>query len=104
MATSNWRSKRRSDDSREKLAIAAVRQGNVEIVEAAYQRLRRFDSLSFLYLVTGNMDKLRKMAKIAELRSDALSLFQNTLYLGDVEARVKLLRDMGQRLFYASTP
>ena len=26
--------------------------------------------LSFLYLITGNIDKLRKMLKIAEMRAD----------------------------------
>ena len=32
----------------------------------AYQRTKNFERLSFLYLVTGNMEKLRKMTKIGE--------------------------------------
>ena len=34
----------------------------------AYQRTKNFERLSFLYLITGNIDKLRKMLKIAEMR------------------------------------
>lgn len=30
----------------------------------AYQRTKNFDRLSFLYLITGNMEKLKKMIKI----------------------------------------
>ena len=31
-----------------------------------YQRIKNFDRLSFLYLITGNNEKLRKMLKICE--------------------------------------
>ena len=53
------------------------------------------ERLSFLYVITGNIDKLRKMLKIAEMRSDVMSRFHNALYLGDVAERVKLLTDAG---------
>lgn len=33
----------------------------------AYQRTKNFDRLSFLYLITGNMEKLKKMIKIGEM-------------------------------------
>ena len=33
----------------------------------AYQRTKNFDKLSFLYLLTGNLEKLRKMMKIGEI-------------------------------------
>ena len=39
---------------------------HVKVVEMAYQRTKNFDRLSFLYLITGNMDKLKKMIKIGE--------------------------------------
>ena len=29
-----------------------------------YQRMKSFDRLSFLYLITGNVEKLRKMLKV----------------------------------------
>ena len=32
----------------------------------AYQRTKNFDRLSFLYLITGNMEKLKKMTKIGQ--------------------------------------
>lgn len=63
-----------------------------------YQRTKNFDKLSFLYLITGNLDKLRKMTKIAEIRKDISSQFLGALYLGDVEDRVKLLKSCDQTL------
>merc|ERR1719174_3686053 len=62
----------------------------------AYQRTKDMESLSFLYLITGNTEKLRKMLKIAEMREDVMSRFHNSLYLGDVAERVKLLSEAGQ--------
>ena len=51
-------------DCWEKLGEAALLQGNHQIVEMAYQRTKNFDKLSFLYLITGNLEKLKKMMKI----------------------------------------
>ncbi|CAG8565874.1 7824_t:CDS:10 [Paraglomus occultum] len=84
------------EDCWNKLSAEALRQGNYQIVEMAYQRVKNFDRLSFLYLATGNMDKLRKMMKIAELRNDNMSRFHNSLFLGDVEERIRLLKEFGQ--------
>ena len=61
-----------------------------------YQRTKNFDKLSFLYLITGNLEKLMKMMKISEIRKDTSGQFQNSLYLGDVEERVKILSGCGQ--------
>lgn len=80
----------------DRLAEAALLQGNHQVVEMAYQRTKNFDKLSFLYLVTGNLDKLRKMMKIAEIRKDTSAQFKNSLYLGDVQERVKILRNSDQ--------
>jgi len=79
----------------QKLATEALKQGNHQIVEMAYQRTKDMERLSFLYLITGNIDKLRKMLKIAEVRTDTMSRFHNALYLGDVEQRVTLLQEVG---------
>ena len=57
-----------------------------------YQRTKNFDKLSFLYLITGNLEKLRKMMKIAEIRKDSSGQFQTALYLGDVSERIKVLK------------
>jgi len=79
-----------------RLGLEALRQGNQQIVEMVYQRTKNFDSLSFLYLITGNTTKLKKMLKIAEMRNDVMSRFNNALMLGAVEERVKILAEMGQ--------
>ena len=39
---------------------------SVQVVEMAYQRTKNFDKLTFLYLITGNIEKLKKMLKIGE--------------------------------------
>eukprot|EP01116_Phalansterium_solitarium_P014778 TRINITY_DN325_c0_g2_i1.p1 TRINITY_DN325_c0_g2~~TRINITY_DN325_c0_g2_i1.p1 ORF type:complete len:1233 (+),score=516.79 TRINITY_DN325_c0_g2_i1:73-3771(+) len=83
-------------DAWHRLGVAALRQGNHQIVEMSYQRTKNFERLSFLYLITGNIDKLRKMLKISEMRGDANGRFHNSLYLGDVAERVRLLEEVGQ--------
>ncbi|KAK1287208.1 Coatomer subunit alpha-1 [Acorus calamus] len=86
-----------------RLGIEALRQGNTGIVEYAYQRTKNFERLSFLYLVTGNREKLSKMLKIAEIKNDVMGQFHNALYLGDVHERVKILENVGHLpLAYAS--
>merc|ERR1719487_2745259 len=57
---------------------------------------RAFDSLTFLYLLTGNRVKLKKMRLIVERYSDVMSRYQNALLCGEVEERVKILAEMGQ--------
>lgn len=84
-------------DCWERLGEAALLQGNHQVVEMAYQRTKNFDRLSFLYLITGNLEKLRKMMKIAEIRKDTSSHYQTALYLGDVNERVRILKNCGQR-------
>ena len=87
----------------EKLGEAALWQGNQQIVEMAYQRTKNFEKLTFLYLVTGNFEKLRKMMKIAEIRRDSSAQFVDAIYLGDVEERVKLLKSCGQKTLAFTT-
>ena len=78
-----------------KLGVEALRQGNHQVVEAAYQKTKNFERLSFLYLITGNIDKLSKMLHIATLRQDPMGRFHNALYLGNVGERVNVLREAG---------
>jgi coatomer protein complex subunit alpha (xenin) len=84
------------DDAWRQLGVEALRQGNHEVVEMSYQKTKEFDRLSFLYLLTGNTDKLRKMLKISEMRGDVMSRFHNALYLGDAEERVRVFEASGQ--------
>ncbi|KAK0552131.1 hypothetical protein OC846_001802 [Tilletia horrida] len=87
----------------ERLGAAALKQGNHKVVERAYQKTKNFAKLSFLYLITGNRDKLGKMGVIAAKRNDLMSRFHNALYLGDVEQRVAVLREAGMSpLAYAA--
>ncbi|KAF8567633.1 hypothetical protein P879_06803 [Paragonimus westermani] len=81
----------------ERLGELALRHGNHQIVEMAYQRTKNFDKLTFLYLITGNLDKLEKMMKIAEIRKDSSSHYQIALLLGNVAERIKVLRNGGQK-------
>ena len=83
------------DESWNRLANQALKQGNFKIVEACYQRTKNFDRLSFLYLATGHTEKLSKMLKISESRGDQMSRFNNALYLGNVATRVQTLKDVG---------
>ncbi|CAH0555045.1 unnamed protein product [Brassicogethes aeneus] len=80
----------------DELAEAALWQGNHQVVEMCYQRTKSFEKLSFLYLVTGNLDKLVKMTKIAEIRKARSSQYHGALLLGDLKERVKVLKDSKQ--------
>jgi coatomer protein complex subunit alpha (xenin) len=84
-----------SQDNWQQLGAEALRQGNYHVVEMAYQRTKDMERLSFLYLIAGNTDKLRKMLKIAEMRTDIMSCFHNSLYLGEIGERIKLLIQAG---------
>ncbi|KAK2803202.1 hypothetical protein FQN50_007069 [Emmonsiellopsis sp. PD_5] len=77
-----------------RLGSEALAHGNHQTVEMTYQKQRNFDKLSFLYLATGDQEKLTRMAKISEHRGDFTSQFQNALYLGDVENRIQMFKDI----------
>ncbi|KAL8937067.1 MAG: hypothetical protein Q9216_004616 [Gyalolechia sp. 2 TL-2023] len=79
-----------------RLGSEALAHGNHQTVEMAYQKLRAFDKLSFLYLSTGDQEKLARMAKIAEHRGDFTSRFQNSLYMdsSDVDNRLALFKEI----------
>lgn len=78
----------------ERLGSEALAHGNHQLVETAYQKLKQFDKLSFLYLATGDQAKLARMGKIAEHRGDFTSRFQNALYLGDVTDRIEMFKEL----------
>lgn len=83
-------------ESWDRLGQAALMQGNHQVVEMCYQRTKNFDKLSFLYLITGNLEKLKKMNKIAEIRKDVSAQYQGALLLGDVKERISILKNCGQ--------
>lgn len=61
----------------------------------SYQRTKDFDRLSFLYLITGDTEKLRKMLKISNMRQDIMGRYHNALLLGDAAERVAVLEESG---------
>ena len=77
------------------LGSEALRQGNHQVVEMSYQRTKDFDRLSFLYLITGDTEKLRKMLKIASMRGDIMGRYHNALLLGDASERIHILEESG---------
>jgi coatomer protein complex subunit alpha (xenin) len=77
------------------LGSEALRQGNHQVVEMSYQRTKDFDRLSFLYLITGDTEKLRKMLKISNMRGDIMGRYHNALLLGDAAERVAVLETSG---------
>jgi coatomer protein complex subunit alpha (xenin) len=77
------------------LGSEALRQGNHQVVEMSYQRTKDFDRLSFLYSITGDTEKLRKMLKIANMRGDIMGRYHNALLLGDAAERVSVLEASG---------
>jgi len=77
------------------LGSEALRQGNHQVVEMSYQRKKDFDRLSFLYMLTGDSEKLRKMLKISNMRNDIMGRYHNALLLGDAAERVAVLEASG---------
>ncbi|CCX30812.1 Similar to Coatomer subunit alpha; acc. no. P53622 [Pyronema omphalodes CBS 100304] len=77
-----------------RLSTEALNQGNHQVVEMCYQRLKNLDKLSFLYLLTGDADKLTRMARIAESRNDPTAILTNSIYSGDVEARIQMFKEI----------
>lgn len=84
------------NDSFKRLGAEALRQGNLEVFELCLQRTKDLERLAFLYVITGNFEKLAKVGKIAESRGNLGARFQIAMMLGDVEGRVSVLRDCGQ--------
>lgn len=78
------------------LGEEALRQGDLACLESAYQKTKNFEKLAFLYLTTGQMDKLSKMLEIARHRQDIMGRFHTALYLGDVDERVAVLKEAEQ--------
>jgi coatomer protein complex subunit alpha (xenin) len=82
-------------ESWQRLSLEALKQGNAQIVEMAYQKTRNLDRLAFLYLITGNLTKLSKMQRIAQNRKDKQRLFNTAINRGDIEQRVEVLAETG---------
>ncbi|KAJ5882803.1 coatomer subunit alpha [Penicillium subrubescens] len=89
---------RRIDDPSywDRLGPQALAHGNHKTAEMTYRKQRNFKKLSFLYLATGNQEKLSRMAQMSKLRGDFVGRFQNAIYRGDVVDRIQLLKKVDQ--------
>ncbi|CAI4305480.1 BGN_3a_G0007250.mRNA.1.CDS.1 [Saccharomyces cerevisiae] len=79
----------------ERLIQEALAQGNASLAEMIYQTQHSFDKLSFLYLVTGDVNKLSKMQNIAQTREDFGSMLLNTFYNNSTKERSSILAEGG---------
>ncbi|KAJ1674681.1 hypothetical protein EV182_002781, partial [Spiromyces aspiralis] len=79
-----------------KLSQEALRLGDIQTVEYAYQRLKDMNKLTFLYSITGATDELQKLSKNLSVTKNAAARFQTSLYTGDPEERVRIFRESGQ--------
>ncbi|CRH01067.1 coatomer alpha subunit, putative [Plasmodium relictum] len=78
------------------LSVHALLLGNFEIAEYSLQRNKAYDKLSLLYFFSGNIEKLKKMLSISIIRNDFISMFLNSLYLGDIEQRINIFIQQNQ--------
>ena len=81
-----------------RLAETALHQGDVSVVEHAYTKVDDKSKLSFLYTITGQFEKLKKLNKKIGEESSATSImtqFQNSLILGQADQRVDILFKVG---------
>lgn len=56
-----------------RLATEALRLGNPQVVETALRRIKNVERLSFLYVLLGDTEKLRKMLKVAKKAGGMMS-------------------------------
>lgn len=78
------------------LAEQSLLQGYQNVAEKSYQSIKAFNKLSFFYAVQGCTSKLKKMQGIAMDLNNKNDIFENTLLLGNIKDRVKLLMQTGQ--------
>eukprot|EP01083_Nonionella_stella_P183726 664706_1 len=78
-----------------KLGKQALRQGMHKVVEHCFIKSESLDRLSFLYLISGNTNNLQKMMNHSLAHGEPMTQFTNSLYLGDVESRIDILKSIG---------
>ncbi|RKP03275.1 hypothetical protein CXG81DRAFT_9724 [Caulochytrium protostelioides] len=84
------------EDCWRQLAAEALRIGNIRIAELGYQHVHAFDKLAFLYAITGNLPKMRRLEQIAQTRGDVMSQANHAAFLGHVEADIPILQGAQQ--------
>lgn len=83
-------------DTYVQLGEQSMLQGYMNVAEKSYQSIKAFSKLSFFYANQGCTSKLKKMQHIAMEMNNKNDVFENSLLLGNVRDRVKLLMQSGQ--------
>lgn len=78
------------------LAEQSLLQGYMNVAEKSYQSIKAFNKLSFFYATQGCNSKLKKMQAIAMDLNNKNEIFENSVLLGNVRDRVKVLIQTGQ--------
>jgi coatomer protein complex subunit alpha (xenin) len=78
------------------LGEQSMLQGYMNVAEKSYQSIKAFSKLSFFYAAQGCTSKLKKMQNISMELNNKNDVFENSLLLGNVRDRVKLLMQSSQ--------
>jgi coatomer subunit alpha len=78
------------------LADNSLQQGFFNVAEKSYQSIKAFSKLSFFYSNQGCISKLKKMQVISMDLNNKHDVFENSILLGNVRDRVKLLMQTNQ--------
>lgn len=79
-----------------KLAEHSMNQGFFNVAEKSYQSIKAFSKLSSFYAIQGCHSKLTKMQKISHDLNNKNDIFENSLLLGSIKDKIKLLMQTGQ--------
>jgi coatomer protein complex subunit alpha (xenin) len=86
-----------------RLAAESMRHGDFDRAETCCTKTKDFEKLALMYAVSGNIEKLKRLLKIAEARGDGGQRMHVSMLLGDVLERIAVLRAAGlHALAYAS--
>jgi len=79
-----------------RLSSLAMLLGDPTVAESAMMKGGDTAGLSLLYTVTGQLKKLKKLARLLSIKGEASQEYRCLLLLGDVEGRASLLEKAGQ--------
>merc|ERR1719317_1100396 len=69
----------------------------LSMVETSYHKCRAYTKLLFLYILTGQREKLTKLARILKVKGDFSGLYQIHLLTGNKVEAAQLLEDSGNK-------
>ena len=78
------------------LAEQSLLQGYFNVAEKSYQSIKAFSKLSSFYAIQGCQNKMIKMQKISHDLNNKNDVFENSLLLGTIKDKIKLLMQSNQ--------